>query len=187
MDAALHANALVEQTDGDLRLPFTWSGVTLHATGATALRVRLTTSGADKLSLSVADPHGMPVATVRSLTTRPIGDTLRQASRGALRDSLFQVAWTAVPTDGESDTHATWALLGDDTGSLVRTVGGASQLITPHGDVQSLVAAIDSSAPGPSAIAVASVSQPGVDPLTSAHRVTEAVLTVVQDFLHAET
>ncbi|MEK8104536.1 polyketide synthase dehydratase domain-containing protein [Micromonospora sp. M12] len=46
LDAALHAGgltALAQGTDAVRgRVPFTWSGVRLYATGATALRVRLT-------------------------------------------------------------------------------------------------------------------------------------------------
>ncbi|MEU6162189.1 type I polyketide synthase [Streptomyces sp. NPDC047130] len=109
-DAALHGAALYDAGQGDtrhgdtarggpsVRLPFSWSGVTLHATGATALRVRMAPAGTDAVALDLADPEGQPVASVASLTLRPAG-----ATGGSVRpDTLFQVRWTpvAVPDGG---------------------------------------------------------------------------------------
>ena len=53
-------------------LPFAWRGVALHATGATALRVRLAPAGGDAVSVQLADATGAPVVTVESLVTRPV-------------------------------------------------------------------------------------------------------------------
>ena len=47
-----------------VRLPFAWAGVSLHATGAARLRVRLSPEGDEGVSLEVADEQGRPVATV---------------------------------------------------------------------------------------------------------------------------
>ncbi|MFE4646690.1 acyltransferase domain-containing protein, partial [Streptomyces sp. NPDC056730] len=74
LDAALHAIGLA---DGDAdRLPFAWSGVRLHASGATVLRVRVSSIGADGVALAVADGTGAPVATIDSLVLRPVSETL---------------------------------------------------------------------------------------------------------------
>ncbi|GAB1818048.1 SDR family NAD(P)-dependent oxidoreductase [Herbidospora sp. RD11066] len=90
LDAALHGTFLAEGVTGGL--PFTWSDVTLHASGATSLRVRLTPRGADAITLAVADPTGEPVATVGSLLLRPMA-----APRAATSsDALFQVDWTPL-------------------------------------------------------------------------------------------
>ncbi|MDW8810581.1 type I polyketide synthase, partial [Streptomyces scabiei] len=76
-DAALHAAVFAggpfAEAAGQARLPFVWDGVTLHATGATALRVRITPTGPDGFALALADPTGTPVATIRSLTVRAGG------------------------------------------------------------------------------------------------------------------
>ncbi|MGV9367189.1 type I polyketide synthase, partial [Amycolatopsis sp. NPDC003731] len=53
-------------------MPFSWSGVTLHAAGATALRVRLVPAGDNAVSVTVCDQTGGPVAEIESLTLRPI-------------------------------------------------------------------------------------------------------------------
>ncbi|MDG4750922.1 SDR family NAD(P)-dependent oxidoreductase [Micromonospora sp. WMMD718] len=100
-DAALHAahfGGLAGAGAGQLLLPFAWSGVSLHATGATALRVRLNRVGPHAIALTVADPTGAPVAEVAALTMRPISATeLAVADDRATRDALFRVDWTPLP------------------------------------------------------------------------------------------
>ncbi|MCK9879186.1 hypothetical protein MXD59_26125, partial [Frankia sp. Ag45/Mut15] len=54
------------------RLPFSWSEVQLHATGATTLRVRLTPQEDDVVSLLAADVAGRTVVSVGALTLRPV-------------------------------------------------------------------------------------------------------------------
>ncbi|MFI9387665.1 beta-ketoacyl synthase N-terminal-like domain-containing protein, partial [Kutzneria sp. NPDC052558] len=90
LDAALHPLA------GDrLLLPFSWSGVRNHRTGATALRVRLVSTGSDTVALTIADQSGQPVAAVDSLALRPM------SNRPAL--PLYGVDW--VPVTPDSGLH----------------------------------------------------------------------------------
>ncbi|MYU19486.1 type I polyketide synthase, partial [Streptomyces sp. SID8361] len=73
LDTALQPGLAPLSGDADgIRLPFLWSGVSLHATGASTLRVRLSRKGTDTLSALVADPAGTPVATVDALVARPV-------------------------------------------------------------------------------------------------------------------
>ncbi|WP_345598300.1 polyketide synthase dehydratase domain-containing protein, partial [Streptomyces marokkonensis] len=94
LDAALHAGAFsgAEESDGEgLFLPFAWSGVSLYASGASSLRVRLTSSGPEALSLDLADGAGVPVASVESLVLRVVsGEELKVSGAG---ESLFRVEW----------------------------------------------------------------------------------------------
>ncbi|MFB9692409.1 SDR family NAD(P)-dependent oxidoreductase, partial [Amorphoplanes digitatis] len=69
-DAALHA-IMAAGGDGPAGVPFAWEGVTLHARGASTVRVRLRRTG-EGIALAVADTAGNPVATVDSLVTRPL-------------------------------------------------------------------------------------------------------------------
>ncbi|MEU6594907.1 SDR family NAD(P)-dependent oxidoreductase [Streptomyces sp. NPDC046881] len=100
LDSALHAlgaGGLLPTADGPL-LPFAWSRVTLHGTGAAGLRVRLSPAGGDTVRLEAADGTGRPVVSVESLTLRPVSaEQLRTSSR----DSLFTVEWAplAAPAD----------------------------------------------------------------------------------------
>ncbi|MYU14811.1 polyketide synthase, partial [Streptomyces sp. SID8361] len=97
LDTALHAWLVCAAAkkggaaDG-IRLPFVWSGVSLYATGATSLRVRLARAGADGMSVLVADAAGTPVATADALVTRPVSEAQLAASTDD-GESLYRVEW----------------------------------------------------------------------------------------------
>ncbi|AOR30419.1 polyketide synthase [Streptomyces fodineus] len=98
LDAALHAigaGGLVPVADGPL-LPFAWSEVGVRAAGATALRVKVSRTGTDAVSLTVADASGGLVATVGSLSLRPVSREQLLAAGGSGRPadaSLFGLVW----------------------------------------------------------------------------------------------
>ncbi|NSL43395.1 polyketide synthase dehydratase domain-containing protein, partial [Streptomyces sp. 8P21H-1] len=87
-DAALHAFAIDDEGRGGV--PFSWEGVRLHASGASALRVRLTRDAGGAMALELADTAGAPVASVESLTVRPLATGELDLTG---RDSLFRVEW----------------------------------------------------------------------------------------------
>ncbi|MFD5134644.1 polyketide synthase dehydratase domain-containing protein, partial [Streptomyces olindensis] len=98
LDAALHPLAATAGTSDELRLPFAWTGVTVHATDATHLRVTLTTTDND-ITVQAWDPTGAPVATVNALATRPIDPTTLHKSLGTgTRNSLFHLTWKPAET-----------------------------------------------------------------------------------------
>ncbi|MEU7414529.1 type I polyketide synthase [Streptomyces sp. NPDC042638] len=87
LDAALHAADLDAPARAEVLVPFAWTGVTLHATGAPALRVRITRGGGDTIALHLADATGAPVADIEAMTSRPV-----QAG-----DVLYAVRWSPYP------------------------------------------------------------------------------------------
>ncbi|WP_406365859.1 SDR family NAD(P)-dependent oxidoreductase [Streptomyces sp. NBC_01546] len=94
LDASMHA-ALVNGTGGDETvLPFVWKDITLHAAGASAVRVRITQPTPESLSLQVADATGAPVATVGAVVGRPV--STEQLGTGGT-DSLFRIVWNPLP------------------------------------------------------------------------------------------
>jgi acyl transferase domain-containing protein/NADPH:quinone reductase-like Zn-dependent oxidoreductase/acyl carrier protein len=106
LDAALHLTAIavagrLERAEaGTVWLPFAWSGVCLHAAGASALRVRLRQDAEGVTALEAADAAGAPVVSVRSLAGR-MTDARQLATRSAgLRDCLFTTEWVPVPVPG---------------------------------------------------------------------------------------
>ncbi|MER8262541.1 SDR family NAD(P)-dependent oxidoreductase, partial [Streptomyces albidoflavus] len=112
LDAALHALGCGTDSGTGLgQLPFAWSGVSLHATGAQALRVRLTRIGDDSVALLVADETGAPVATADSFVLRPLATAT--AGRDATLDALFRVEWSPVPV-GEERAEPHWVAGLDD-------------------------------------------------------------------------
>ncbi|MFF7353950.1 type I polyketide synthase [Streptomyces filipinensis] len=116
LDSALHAlgaGGLVPAADGPL-LPFAWSRVTLHGTGATGLRVRLAQAGGDTVRLDAADGTGRPVVSVESLTLRPVSP---EQLRTSARDSLFTVEWAPLVAPADAHTPAVRAY--DDIAALL--------------------------------------------------------------------
>ncbi|MEU7146417.1 SDR family NAD(P)-dependent oxidoreductase, partial [Nocardia sp. NPDC046473] len=98
LDAALHPLSLtIDPDDRQVRLPFSWSAVAVHAVGARAARVRLRLRGDTALSVDLFDADGVPIVSVGELVVRPIAAT--QLSRA--EDDLFRVDWTRLPSAGE--------------------------------------------------------------------------------------
>ncbi|MFC4907611.1 type I polyketide synthase [Actinomadura gamaensis] len=95
LDSALHALMLGASDDDAARLPFVWNGVRVHASGASAARVRLTRKGDGGLEIRVADAQGRPVASVDSLVVREIAAEQLATASGP-GDNLFRVEWTPV-------------------------------------------------------------------------------------------
>ncbi|MFF3350907.1 SDR family NAD(P)-dependent oxidoreductase, partial [Streptomyces sp. NPDC002779] len=108
LDAALHAVLPVD--GGEVRLPFVWSGVSLSAVGASAVRVRLAPVGEGAVSVWVADAEGAPVAFVESLVLRPL-----ERVESAVRDALFRVEWTPLTATARQDEPG-WVWLDDGSG-----------------------------------------------------------------------
>ncbi|MGC0373865.1 SDR family NAD(P)-dependent oxidoreductase [Streptomyces sp. SAI-229] len=97
-DAALHSGAFAGVGGGSGEgplLPFAWSDVELHASGATALRVTVTPDGSGGMALRATDTTGGPVLSVGSLVLRPLAPG-RPAAHSGVADALFQLDWTPV-------------------------------------------------------------------------------------------
>ncbi|MGC9382912.1 polyketide synthase dehydratase domain-containing protein, partial [Streptomyces sp. MH13] len=73
LDAVLHAAmfAGLESADSAM-LPFMFGDVVLRASGATRVRVCVTRTGPDQISVAVADRTGAPVLSIGSLSSRPL-------------------------------------------------------------------------------------------------------------------
>ncbi|WP_431607898.1 type I polyketide synthase [Streptomyces griseocarneus] len=176
LDAALHAvglGGLLPDT-GQGRVPFSWSGVRLYATGATSLRVRLRPAGQDAVSLLVADAAGRPVASIDSLVLRPV--TADQLGAGAGRsvehqDALYRLAWPAVPLP-DSAPRPACALLGAAEPVL-------AEGLVSHPDLASLAAA------APDAVLVRS-DIPGGDTAEDVRTATRYALELVREWLGEE-
>ncbi|HEY2267501.1 MAG TPA: acyltransferase domain-containing protein, partial [Streptosporangiaceae bacterium] len=98
LDAALHGAVLPDSgvPAGQVLLPFSWGGVTVHGPGASALRVRLSRAGDGSLALTAADDTGAPVVSAESVVLRslPVGKLAAGHGAGA---ELSAVTWVPVP------------------------------------------------------------------------------------------
>jgi len=91
LDAALHI-LITAAYNGDetARLPFSWRNLRLHATGASALRVRLSPAGTDAFSLLAADGEGQPVVSAGAMIFRPAETGLLAAAPGHGAGTWFE-------------------------------------------------------------------------------------------------
>ncbi|MGV9271593.1 SDR family NAD(P)-dependent oxidoreductase, partial [Kitasatospora sp. NPDC003701] len=107
LDACLHASVFVgEDGRGGEGVPFAWSGASLHASGASAVRVRVSRAESGGMSLAIADASGAPVASVASLVVRPISAEQVSGAGAVAREALFRVEWVPVAT-GEPEPFVT--------------------------------------------------------------------------------
>ncbi|WP_436849950.1 type I polyketide synthase, partial [Streptomyces griseoviridis] len=107
LDASLQISALAGLARGVV--PFSWEGVCLHASGARAVRVRMTRTGDESATVAVADEGGAPVASIENLVLRAVASGTPGAD-ALTRDALFQVDW--VPAGAADTESGPFALLG---------------------------------------------------------------------------
>ncbi|MEB4211036.1 SDR family NAD(P)-dependent oxidoreductase [Mycobacterium sp. 94-17] len=101
LDAALHALGVADERIETV-LPFSWQGVSLHAAGASRVRVRLAPVGAGAVSVELADVSGLPVLSVRELVTRAVSADQLSAAVAARSGGgeLLDVVWSPVSLPG---------------------------------------------------------------------------------------
>ncbi|MFJ9662971.1 type I polyketide synthase, partial [Streptomyces griseoflavus] len=189
MDAALHAlglGVLPAAGEGRARLPFLWSGVTLHAAGAAALRVRVAPLGdaEDTVSVTVADPAGMPVATAESLVVRPVVTAQLEAAGSSVNDSLFRMDWVPASAWLSPIAARRWAVVGPDPLRVGRMLEETGATVFAADDLDS-VATLDVV---PDVVVVPyAPQQDGTDKLAvRVHEVLYGVLDLVKRWLAEE-
>ncbi|UMP03507.1 type I polyketide synthase [Amycolatopsis sp. EV170708-02-1] len=167
LDAASHAVALTAAQPDQAHLPFSWQGVTLHAAGAAAVRVRVAATGPETYRVALTDESGAPVLTVESLTVRPVTkDRLRTG-----HDSLFHVTWKPV-RQGNPPHDQTIGVLRDDLGLAAHTGLRVERYGSPA-----------EAAGSPPAIVLATLAGGTGDLAAEARAVTGQALELVQRWL----
>ncbi|MGW0535645.1 type I polyketide synthase [Streptomyces sp. NPDC003032] len=189
LDAAMHAAAVghvAVRAEGDTapgpRLPFSWTGVRLHAVGATRLRVRISPVGPNAVSLEAADPTGAPVVSVESLALRPPAADGLAPTRPEPMDSLYVVDWTPTPCRAFRKPEW-WAVL-DGAESIAPALEATGAQVRRAADP----AAVTASQDVPDAVLVAlPTPASGTDELPAATRdAVAAALALIQDWLGDE-
>ncbi|MFI1018414.1 type I polyketide synthase [Streptomyces sp. NPDC020965] len=191
-DAALHAMSLTSVGDGTQdaeanqgRLPFSWSGVSLHAGGAGTLRVRMRRESEDTVSLVAADPTGAPVVSVDSLVLRPVTAEQVREQRGARVENMFTLDWfpldPALAGTADRAGAGSWAVLDtlDLSGSAAVRQGLVRQGIGAA--TGSALAALAEEGPAPESVVLPAVALP--EGAAGARQAACAVLELVQEWL----
>ncbi|MFD8387602.1 polyketide synthase dehydratase domain-containing protein, partial [Streptomyces sp. NPDC059679] len=188
LDAALHPLVLLDPDDGQgvsrARLPFSWTGVTLHASSARTLRVRLRATGPDTVRIQATDETGTPVASVESLVLRPV--TPEQLVSSRQEDALHHLRWApetpAMSTVRPSESQQC-AVLG--ASSLVPLSEGCPVFA----DLAALRDAVEKGAPVPDMVVAVFISQEASSSqglAVAARRNAAAALALVQGWLADE-
>ncbi|MEO5877266.1 MAG: type I polyketide synthase, partial [Streptosporangiaceae bacterium] len=113
-DGALHPVEVLFGGNGEpgtVRLPFSFKGVRLFATGAAAVRVRMAAASADAVTLTISDETGAPVAAIEALELRTVSaDRWRAAD-----EPLYRLDWQPYPVPtGLAAPAGEWVVLGPD-------------------------------------------------------------------------
>ncbi|MCV7079674.1 SDR family NAD(P)-dependent oxidoreductase [Mycobacterium szulgai] len=186
LDAALHPLAAAfYDTDPSSdtptpRLPFAFTGVTLHAIGATRLHVQLSATAADTFTLHATDPAGAPVVTIDTLTLRARPDHINSPAPAALRDSLFELHWPALAADTFAlpASAPVWAVLTDAPDRLPASL----QTSPTHHELANIDLAHTD-------VVIWPLPDPAeADPLQRVHTLTRATISGLQNWLtHPDT
>ena len=218
-DAALHTFAVsmlepdpdtgVDESAAGVRLPFAWRGVSLHSSGASSLRVRLSPGENDAVSLTMCDEEGMPVAIVRALVSRvtsPQQLAAAAAAGGGYHEALMRLDWAEIAVDATDRPSGELALVGGDLrdrgpGWLADAMGEDGVEIECYPDLASLRAAVEGGSAVPGVVLVSCEAFAGAMDATrergsfpspperggfepaQAHAVANGVLAMLQEWL----
>ncbi|MFG3079043.1 SDR family NAD(P)-dependent oxidoreductase [Streptomyces sp. NPDC048225] len=165
LDACLHPLAAAGiAEDGRRLVPYLWSGVRVHRAATGPLRVRLTPAGADAVAVDVADADGRPVASVDSLSLRPLPSGPAAPAAG-----LLLPRWTSL----------TEPLPSADTGRWTRV--GPGEVLA---DAAALADALAAGAPAPEVVLLGCADADG-DP-AAVRGVLHAVVDAARLLIHDE-
>ncbi|MET7718436.1 SDR family NAD(P)-dependent oxidoreductase, partial [Streptomyces sp. NPDC005407] len=164
--------------DGEAMLPFAWSGVTLHAEGATALRVRLAPAEdrANAFSVLVADTSGRPVASADALVLRTVTPEQMPAAPSAGPDAPLRLDWRAAASLPPRPEAARWVVLGSPVGhstagggpadgGIAEVLDGAGVHMESYADLDTLAAAAATGMTMPDTVLLECGSDPRKDEL----------------------
>ncbi|RDG38101.1 type I polyketide synthase, partial [Streptomyces corynorhini] len=176
LDAAVQALLLGrpgrrdDDTAATPMLPFAWTGLTVHATGATALRVRLSPADHEHgYRVLVTDTAGRAVATADAITLRAASAVAADAPG---RTELLSLDWReSLPApEPRAVRTARWIVLGEGDDRVADVLDAAGAHLETYADLEALGKAVDTGMNMPEAVIVAPDAR-----LPDGHGMPEAV------------
>jgi acyl transferase domain-containing protein/acyl carrier protein len=157
--------------------PVDYHGVSLYATGATAVRVRVTRTGEDTVSIAMADGSGAPVAAADSVRLGPPEAAPPQDIDGA----LFGADWVRLPVPAAAPSGR-WAVLGADPLGLSAALGAAGIRIEVYETLTSLRESRETATTVPDVVFVPCDPALTVD-AAAVHEAAHRVMRLAQEWL----
>jgi acyl transferase domain-containing protein len=152
LDAVLHPVVLDRAADGgtaEVLVPFSWAGVSLHATGATRLRIRCSRRDDGTGTFTATDPTGLPVATIDGLLFRPV------PAGGFVPDPtnrLYELRWERTTLRPAREGERRAAVLGEEE---------LAPGLPRFADLDALAAAVRDGAEPPTVVLTPAAPDPG--------------------------
>ncbi|AUX44989.1 hypothetical protein SOCE26_064650 [Sorangium cellulosum] len=185
-DSTLHALALGAAQGSSVALPFAFSGLSLHAVGATALRARFERRGEHGVTVALADLSGAPVAHAGELAVRPASREQVRSALVSAGDPLFKLDWTELPLPAAAPKAARCVLLGR---APLEMHVPAIQLERAL-DLSELERSLDAGGVAPDVViapvSALSAGGPGADLIAATHHASARVLAFLQTWLADE-
>jgi acyl transferase domain-containing protein/acyl carrier protein len=184
LDSALHTSllgVLDAQRSGEMKIPFSFSGVRLYGQGASLLRVRLGRS-TETLSLLALDEQGDVVFCIDSLIARPVDQSQLQSARRQGHDALYELEWVEVPVQSPNGSRLHAALLG--SGEDLEAPGIE---IEHYADLEALEDAIEQGTSPPELVLIqARAVVDGQELAGAVHMICEDTLGLLKAWLASE-
>ncbi|MBO4165490.1 polyketide synthase dehydratase domain-containing protein, partial [Micromonospora antibiotica] len=191
-DAALHALIAVAVDDLGTapRVPYSFSGVAVHANLATSVRARLTAIGDGAYRVLLADPAGHPVLSIDRLDLRDLDPATLPVAAAPGTELLHRLDWQELRADAAPPADpAGWAVLGTPGPALHGALPGLRQVP----DLAALLAGelpdvvfLPCRTPRPDETPADAPTATTDDPVAAAHELTEALLHSLQQWLAEE-
>ncbi|WP_079163351.1 type I polyketide synthase [Streptomyces sp. RTd22] len=185
LDAVLHVAGFTGAAqDGEGgALPFSWEGVSLFASGATAVRARLSRTGQDRVTIEAVDTAGRPVFTVDGLVVRTVTPEQLGTGPAVVGDSLFRTEWTAATERVGTEAPEVAAVgLADDVTELLRSAGTEVRAYA-YPDLAALAVTEN---PVPDVVLVQLNTEPDAGRVEAVHATVSHALRLAQDWLAEE-
>ncbi len=187
LDAALHTVLGLTPdgaSEGEVLIPYTWSGVALFASGSSELRVRATLerkAGEAVVSMILADAEGEPVAQIDALRVRAVRpEQLRGAEPHRRLPHLYRIEPQSVALP-EPRTRTGFLVI---TPSASTAALGACRPVTPpESDLTAVVRSLRSGGPAPRRILADVTDASGPDLAQSSTELGAWTLSILQGFL----
>ncbi|WP_143070915.1 SDR family NAD(P)-dependent oxidoreductase, partial [Streptomyces malaysiense] len=171
LDAALHPLITTgARTDDQVRLPFSWNDVSLHAVeqAPTSLRVRLRPTGADTFTVHLSDTEDRPIASVGTLAVRPVNPSHLRRTKSS--SALHELGWRAVPTPSAAA----------EAGTAVDRIHLGTEALA---DLSVLSQSVAAGEPAPRTIVASLGGVTTIPPVEATHSLLHDTLALVQRFL----